>query len=347
MTKTYYYKDVLRFINSMHSFPHSLENTPFEYNTGALIKILQKKEVLQVCHADETSFAMVNAADIELGKVVTALIRGEHPEKSLNDYHVLEKKIGDDFDDNLYLYAKQGALSVKSLYYYKMKDFSKAITYTLECIVLNDYLVQQGIHSLNLRCFEQNKNISRIYFREGKWKQGYSLIKNLLNYLLTGNSIGLFGNIFKNPSYWSNVPIVREIYAYELFVMIAEDMIRFNINNQDYFLPDAWYQDLDFDVNTPDRQIIYNWIYINKQLRSENYTEYFDSLIYYFSQPESYFYEILRVCLLIDLFKLIRKNQSPGLQSIAKEMVAFIENKLISNTSLRESVIKNIFKFQS
>lgn len=335
---TTYHKELKDFINAMPDFPDSMVNSTFEYDTGKLIKILQKKEVFEICKISESEFEALDRIDRELGKVVTDLLRETYPEQSLKDYLRLEKEIEDTFSGNMYMYAKQGALSVKSLYYYKIKDFPKAITFTLECLVLNDYLVQQGIYTLNLRCFEQNKNISRIYFRDQQAEPGYELIFSLINYLLNGTNKNLFGNIFSHKQYWEKIPVIRETYAYELFTMITEDMIRFNINSRE-FLPDHWYSDLDFEVNTPDRQIIYNWIYINKQLRNSNYKDYFDGLLYYFQQPYNQFYDILKISLLLDLYKLAGNNPN-----LTREIVNFIENKLHFNQSVRTLVIKNVFK---
>lgn len=333
-----YHKELKDFINAMPDFPDSLVNSTFEYDTGKLIKILQKKEVFEICKISESEFEAADSIDRELGKVVTDLLRETDLEQSLKDYLKLEKEIEENFSGNMYMYTKQGALSVKSLYYYKIKNFTKAITFTMECLVLDDYLVQKGIYTLNLRCFEQNKNISRIYFRDQQTELGYELIFNLINYLLNGINKNLFGNIFSHNQYWEKVPMIRETYAYELFTMITEDMIRFNINSQE-FLPDDWYSELDFEVNTPDRQIIYNWIYINKQLRNSNYKDYFDGLLYYFQQPYNQFYDILKISLLVDLYKLTGDNPD-----LARNIVSFIENRLHFNQSLRTFLIKNVFK---
>lgn len=339
-----YRTELANFISAIPTFPNSSTGSNLQYNTGKLIKILQKKEVFEVCNIDDFQFEEVNRIDIELGTIVSDILKEVNLEQSLIQYLEIEKKIENSFSDNLYLYAKQGALSVKSLYYYKTKDFPKAMTFTLECTVLNDYLVQQGVYTLNLRCFEQNKNISRIYFRDHKDEDGYKLIFNLLNYLFNGNSTKLFGNIFNHKEYWLKLPIIRETYAYELFMMITEDIIKFNINNTEEYLPDYWYADLDFEVNTPERQIIYNWIYINKQRKNLNYKEYFDCLIYYFQQPINQFYDILKISLLIDLHKMVKKNPNVDIKIFNKKIVDFMKNKLSSHISLQKLLIKNIFQ---
>ncbi|WP_294263970.1 hypothetical protein [uncultured Chryseobacterium sp.] len=338
-----YYKELEEFADAMSSFPASSFNSTFEYDTGKLIKILQKKEVFEICNTDEEQFDSIDRTDRELGKIVSDLLKETDLDQSLKEYLDIEKKIENSFSGNLYMYAKQGALSVKSLYYYKIKDFPKAANFTLECLVLNDYLVQQGIYTLNLRCFEQNKNISRIYFRNHQEDSGYQLIFNLINYLLNGVNENLFGNIFSQKEYWMKVPIIRETYAYELFTMITEDMIRFNIHSTE-FLPDDWYSGLDFEVNTPDRQIIYNWIYINKQLRDSNYKDYFKGLIYYFQQPYNQFYDILKIALLLDLYKFVEKNTPSYTTTVTLGIIDFMENKLYFNQSIRSFLIKNIFK---
>jgi hypothetical protein len=334
---------IKQFIEGFSTFPASLVTSIVDYDTNRLVKVLHEKEVIEIFKISKEQFDTANSIDFELGKIVNELIKEVHFNRSLQEYFEIEKKIEDNFSGYLYIYVKQSALSVKSLYYYKIKDFKKALSLTIECIVLNDYLVQQGIYSLNLRCFEQNKNISRIYFRDNQFELGYKLISNLLNYLLNGKDNELFGNIFKNQFYWSKIPLLRETYSYELFTMIIEDMIRFNINNHIDFLPNIWYINLDFEVNTPDRQIIYNWIYINKQLNCLNYEEYLESLMYFFQQPYSQFYDILKISLLIDFRKVILNLNIINKEILIKKIGYFIKENLISNNQ-HKFLIDKIFQ---
>ena len=118
------------------------------------------------------------------------------------------------------------------------------------------------MYSLNLRVFEQNKNISRVLFRSKKTEEGYELLRTLFQYMLTGENVDLYGGTLKHKMYWEKMPIIRETYTYEMFCMIAEDMLWFNQNNHIDLFPSDWFTRLDFDVDNPNRQVLYNYMFI-------------------------------------------------------------------------------------
>jgi hypothetical protein len=330
---------LMQFVNQIDSFPASELAAIGSYDTAKLINILREKEVLKACKAIKDDWEVVNQIDISFGKVVKELVSEKHLQQSYQEYLELERNLENKVSGDLYIYAKQAALSVKALYFYKNSEAQKAISTTLECIVLNEYLITLGIGTLNLRCFEQNKNISRILLKAGSDEAGYSLIFNLLNYLLSGTATDLYGNLFKDSNYWNIVPILRETYAYELFSMFSEDMIRFNINNKTAFLPRCWFLDLEFEVNTAPRQMIYNWIYINKQLAEGNYEEYVSSMIYFFEQPASVFYDVMKMVLLIDLVKLARQCHCDE-SKVSPKIASYIMEKLQCNEKMRKFVVE-------
>lgn len=339
--------DINQFFSQVDSFPSSVDVSITEYNTLKLIKILQEKEVMNACGITKNDFDYVSSVDIEFGKLTNDILKQTNLARSIEEYNELEHKMENTISGNLFLYAKQGALSVKALYYYKNKEYDKAITVTLECIALNEHLIELGIGTLYLRCIEQNKNISRVFFRDNKIESGYTLINNLLDYLFNGTEKNLFGNLVRYKDYWKRSPILRETYTYELFQLFAEDMIRFNLQNKVDFLPNQWYLNLDFEVNTSDRQIIYNWIYINKQLHEGNYKEYFDSITYFFQQPISLYYDMLKISILIDLTKVVRNSDYSEKEIIMAKLNMCLQEKLNSHKTLRESLSKSIFCYST
>ncbi len=333
-----------QFLTDLPQFPVSSTTPTVQYDTGKLIKILQKKEVMDICGVQEAELDVVDAIDIELGKVVRDLVMGKDPQQAIDTYHKMEKRIENEVPDVLYLYSRQGALSVKSLYYYKIGEWQKAITITLECIALNDYLIQQGIHTLNLRVYEQNKNISRIHFRAGQFEEGHRLLNNLFDYMLNGNDKPLHGNVFKHPLYWQKVPIIRETYAYEMFNMIVEDMIRFHIDKTDQLFPSDWYKGLEFEVDNPNRQVLYNWIYVNNQLQNGDLEGFFESLKVYFEMDISQYYDILKIALLLEVTKLIQQSNYPNKTNALLQIEQFIDEKIETQERLRKKVIELCFR---
>lgn len=312
-----------QFISALETFGDSSLTATVQYNTGKLIDILREKEVFDVCKVSREQYDHANAIDLKLGKVVRDLVFETNIEDSYKEYLILEEQIEREFSGDLYIYAKQGALSVKSLYYYKAQNWDKAIDFTVECIALNDYLVHRGMPSLNLRIFEQNKNISRVLYKSGKNAEGGILLNHLFNYLLNGVNNSLYGSIFHHAEYWEKVPLIRETYAYELVCMIVEDMIWFYPDMTELY-PMDWYEGLDFEVDNPNRQVIYNFMYINRQMHAGNYEELIDSMIYYFEQPISIYYEIFRASLLLDFIKLVRLSDHPEKEQVESRIQQFL-----------------------
>lgn len=312
-----------QFLIALEGFGDSSQTATVQYNTGKLIDILREKEVFDVCQVTREKYDAVNEIDIKLGKVVKDIVFETHLDESYKEYLTFEAQIERETAGDLYIYAKQGALSVKSLYFYKAQNWDKAIDFTVECVALNDYLVHRGMSSLNLRIFEQNKNISRILYKSGRNEEGAILLNHLFNYLLNGVNNGLYGSIFHHPEYWEKVPIIRETYAYELVCMIVEDMIWFYPDSRKLY-PMDWYEGLDFEVDNPNRQVIYNFMYINRQMHSGNYDDLVDSLIYYFEQPISIYYEIFKVSLLVDFIKLVRSSDHPDIERVEARVQRFL-----------------------
>ncbi|MFK8010005.1 MAG: hypothetical protein AB8H03_26865 [Saprospiraceae bacterium] len=333
-----------QFLSNLESFPESVKDTTIQYDLSKLVSILREKEIKEICKVGQEGFDQVDKIDIEFGPIVKDLVFEADLEKSIQEYLVLENKIELEVSGDLYIFAKQLALSVKSLYYYKSKQWDEAIAVTIECIALNDYLIHLGMYTLNLRVIEQNKNISRILLRAGKTEAGFEILKNLFHYMFNGVSNNLNGSILNYKEFWEKVPILRESYTYQMFCMIIEDIIRFNFKSPNEYYPNEWYKDLDFEVNSPDRQLIYNWIYINNQLTKGDYHDFFDSINYYFSQPTSHDYDILKISLLIELSKFISNSEYQGQKEALKKLEDYCLNQFNTYERLRNDIKKHHFK---
>jgi hypothetical protein len=324
------------FLYLIPSFPKSIDTPLLEEDKNKLLMTLHQKELMEVCGISKEKIANCDNILEKLVKIVNELLSAnENLNDSFKKYLEIEQEIEGSFSGNQYIYAKQRALSVKALYYHKIKNFDKAFVFTLECVALVEYLLKQGMYTLNTRYFEQNKNISRIYFKNNQLELGNKTAKSLMCYLFNGEQKeGLFGNIYKDNLYWSKNPEIREFFAHEAFTSVTENMVRSNLNNHLDFFSNEWYIDLNFEISNPDRQIIHNWISINRHLKNLNYEEYFDSLTCFFQQSYNKFYDILKISLLIDLTKLINKLNFENKEFITEKINVFFNHKIISNRNL-------------
>jgi hypothetical protein len=346
-TTTLEYEKIEEFLYLIPSFPKSIERSFFEEDEMKLFEALHEKELKEICGVDKEDSARIDNIRKELTEIVKELLsKTTGLDDSFKKYLAIEQEIENSFLGNQYIYVKQRTLTVKALYYHKTENFDKALLFTLEATALIEYLIKQGIYTLCTRCFEQNKNISRIYFASNQMKLGNKTAKSLMLYLFNGEyNEGLFGNIFKNNFYWSKNPYVREYFAHEAFISIVESTVKSNLNNHFDFLPNEWNIDLNFGIDNPDRQIIYDWISVNKHLKNGHYEEYFDLLISFFQQAYNKHYDILKIALLIDLTKLVIKLNFENKELFTEKINDFFYHKIISNKGLYNTWISNQYLY--
>lgn len=343
MTTTLDHEKIKQFLCLIPSFPKSIDRPFFEEDKEKLFMDLHRKELKEICGINKEETTNNDNILKKLTEIVKQLMsKNMNLDDSFKEYLAIEQEIESTFLGNQYVYLKQGALSVKALYYYQIKNFNKAFVFTVECNALIEYLLNQGMYTLSTRYFEQNKNISRIYFKSNQIELGNKTANSLLCYLFNGEyKEGLFGSVFNNNFYLGKNPDIREFSAYETFTSVVENMVKSNLNNHLDFLQKEWCIDLNFEIDNPDRQIIYNWISVNKHLKNLNCEEYFNSLTSFFQQPYNKHYDILKISLLIDLTKLIIKLDFENKEFVTEKINDFFNHKIICSKSLCDIWISN------
>lgn len=339
-------KQLDRLLLYIDDFPKSIEdnNVKLFKSKEEHLKTVLYKELELVCGASKNESQLVSEISVGFEKIVYDLVTGKDAENALIAYTNIENRIEKEVSSNLYLFAKQSLISVKALYYYKKKNWDKALAITLECNALNDYLVQQGVHALMPRVLEQNKNIASIFLREKKFDSAYSLLFNLFNYLFNGTNKNLYGNSLNSILIWKNTEMLREVYINQMFMAIVADSVRFNFYNKDCYLPSKWYLNLKFKVNNTNRKIISDWIHINLKLRENNIEEFIKSLINFLSEPISSHYDILKIALIIELNKLMQKSSYSKKELLFDKISFYLKEKLTGHSRIREIMIKRLNK---
>ena len=314
-----------KFLYDLESFPSPIKKPISQYNVRELRKILHFKELEEILGIDKSVIEYLDEVEMEFGKLLPEILKGKD---CLKEYLHIENQINNKLDGYSYIYIKQSALSIKSLIYYKKGLFNEAINATQECIILNEFLVNKGIKTLNTRIYEQIKNISKVYHKIGDHNKAIDIISNLFKHLYTGNktSIGNYTTIVNNIEIWEKTPIIREIYINDLFLLYLKEFMNFKNNLVNEKLNEiSWINDLDFEVFTDERKFVYNWIYIQKSFNDKRYLDFLDGLDYFFNDEMSDYYNLLKINL---LFKL-------------KEY-SFLT---IQSTNIRDKIIENIKKY--
>lgn len=342
MSKIHQHNDLISFGSELVHFPASSKEHPHNLDLGKLSTILRDEEINQVCNPSVKEIEQFYELDNKFGVIVKDMVFERHLEKSLREYEELDKSIETNFTGKYYLFVKQWAYSLKALYFYKTNDFEKAKALTIESIALVDYLMHSGTYNLNTRCFELIKNVAKVYLKENKQEEGYEIIRNLLDYIFNGNyHSNLIATFTKHKVFFEETPILREDYGLSIFIEILENTIFSGVETGTSFLPNQWFIKLEIEVDTLEKQILYNFIYIEQKRQEKKYNEYMDALHYFFEQEYSSLFDPLKVYLLFNYYQLTKKNNSDD-EWNKKEIVNFIQNKTIINPKLKEKVISNL-----
>lgn len=332
-----------RLFEQCDDFPASSTESTMLYNYVKLMNILQEKEMAVFSDDPEAMNGVYDLTRL-YGIIANDIVRKGADDSIIARYNDLEQTIERTLSGNLYIYAKQWGLSVKALYHYKLKHYEKAHDFTLECIALNEYLIREGVHTLLFRSAEQNRNLSRILFRSGDWERGSMLAHDLIDYLLNGEAGNLRGAIFKEPAVWEAVPYVREGYAYECFRGMVSHYIHFNKSFKGENPPDIFpsiFGELSFSVDTPDRKIMHDWLYLKSLYNAGEYDEFLQEFIDFMSEPMSQLYDILKISLFQDVIRLIEKSGYPDMQKLLDKIRHYLEVKLNIHEHLRRDISTN------
>ncbi|WP_313385956.1 hypothetical protein [Chishuiella sp.] len=319
-----------KFLYDLESFPPPVRKPISQYNVRELRKILHFKELEEILGIDKSLIEYINEMEMEFGKLLPEILKGKD---CLKEYFLIENQINKNLEGYSYIYLKQSALSIKSLIYYKKGLFNEAINLTQECIVLNEFLVNKGIRTLNTRIYEQIKNISKIYHKIGDHNKAMDVISNLFKHLLTGKetSIGNYTTIINNIEIWEKTPVIREIYINELFVLYLKEFMNFKNSLINEKLDEInWINDLDFEVFTDERKFIYNWIYIQKSFNDKRFSDFLDGLDYFFNDEMSDYFNLLKINLLFKLKEsaILTKQSSNTIDKIIENIKIYLAHNL-------------------
>jgi hypothetical protein len=297
------------FVKRLQEFPSPTEEPTMLYNYNKLMIILQNREISTI-EPNETIVENAHSLATQFSDITKRIMSKQLTDAQFNvDYDQLQRKIENELTGAMYLFARQWGISVKALFYYKNFQYEKAIDLSLECIILNEYLIKKGIDTLLFRAAEQNKNIVRVLFRQHRITEACQLTRSLFSFLFTGATEGLYGSIFSDPEYWNRVPYVREGYAYEMFRAIVSMIMSLEKNQG---LGEKAFRDifstLKIDVDTPDRLIISEWIAIKKKFYEKDLSGFFELLNAFFETPLCKIYDVIKISLLLDVCSLVEDS---------------------------------------
>jgi len=303
--------DLDKLLVAAEKFPPSLNESTMLYDYGKLGQILQEKELVSVVK-DTDAIELAHVISRKFNVLPQMIVKkSASGAEILKLYHEIQQEIEDKLSGLLHVFATQWGYSVLALMSYKNGDYNHAINKSVECIILNEYLIRSGISNLLIRAAEQNKNVIRVLFRSADWKTAASFAHDFLMYLFNGTCKLQKGQIFFEKKYWKKNEYVREGYCYECFRSVVSLVIhsekRLGVSAQDLFT--HIFSNLDFEVNTPDRQIIYEWLQLKKLCFSGDYGKFKDEFVAFMSTPLSKIYDILKISIILDMQNLLNNSE--------------------------------------
>ena len=307
-------------LSEVEKFPPSLNESTMQYDYGKLSQILQDQELLELVD-DKEMIELTHNLSRKFNPLTQQILQ-----RSVSDKHILavyleiQREIEQKLTGPLYIFASQWGYSVLALLHYKNGDYQVAINKSLECIIMNEYLIRSGLSTLMMRASEQNKNIIRVLFRSTEWKEAAIYAHDFLSYLFNGKCSIQKGQIFFEREFWKKNEYVREGYSYECFRSIVSLIIHYekklNVSAQDLFI--SIFSSLTFEVNTPDRQIIHEWLQLKKVVFSGKYRKFNKEFVSFMSTPMSKIYDILKISIILDLQNLLNASEQT---QITKQIV--------------------------
>jgi hypothetical protein len=309
-------------------FPASSEESTMLYDHYKLLEILQRKEMDRLLGDGSVTDRCLRISE-QFGRLTPLFTR--NAEGALGELSKVESIAGSELEGEAYDYAIQWGHSLKALYYYRKGDFEGAQALTLQCLSVNESLLNKGISCLLFRCLEQNRNISRICFRKGLKEDGAVLARAILDYMLSGNSGPLFGTIFTRET-WNATPYVREGYTYSYFRGLVYYMIDDRTTEEEKRdLFHILFGGLEFSTNTVDRLILYNWVYIKGKEVERRYDEFLNGFLEFMQEPICKIYDILKVSLYFDVRRMVEKSDYDDKDRLLKKIEKMLQQLPVHN----------------
>jgi hypothetical protein len=323
---------------TLKAFPEATPESPLLYNHVKLLRVLQRQELLR--YTDEATANEALQLLVRYSES-TSLLNQRRFEEALGNAREVDELIGEKFKGEVYLFAIQWGLSVKALYYHKQQSYDRAFAITLECVALNDYLVRAGFGTLLFRLLEQNVNLTRICSRTGAAERGANLFGDLLQYLLNGESGGLYGSVFADPQFWRATPYLREASAFETFKRAVYLLIEHKKHDPagECELFGALFGRIGtFEITTPERQVFYNWLYLKRLYYAGEYGQFLGDLTEFMEEPLSKSFDLLKLSLLQNVIRLAEDGGAASRDFCLGEITDFINHKLDVHADLKALV---------
>jgi tetratricopeptide (TPR) repeat protein len=238
-------------------------------------------------------------------------------------------------------YVKLYYLSGLAYYYFRKKDFDKAIEYTVQEIQETEVIEHMGATSLHYRRTGHVLNLIKIFKATNDTSKAIPLFLGALSYLLNGDStlmpIGGW-----NSDLLNFIPYVRQ-RCFDIFFIDAVDTLIHYQADEDHkntLIEKLFMQIPDFEPQNNNQAMHYNWLYLQRQFYQKNYGEFIKDCIEFCQMPFDNSFDSLKLSLLANIIKVSRTHlEGTNLQQqLIGKINTFIQTKLASPDHLKNNV---------
>lgn len=256
----------------------------------------------------------------------------------LKKYESLEEEART-LDERYGRFALQYGLSVKSLIFYKKKEYTQARELIFETIEHIDIFVEQGFYSLLFRAAEMNRNLSYIDFRENV--SGPNITASLVDYYLNKKCSNLIGNCF-NEIVWNENAYLREWFGYHLLLeMIKKIYEKSNtenlVNGINPFLNIAPIEPLCYE-----RNMLNNFLLCQNHFYKRDYNDFLRLSNNVLKEETLPFFAPIRGVLLRQIQSLARINGYNKIKLLTRETSDFLKNNVDKYISIKTLHAKGV-----
>lgn len=252
------------------------------------------------------------------------------------------KTASEKLSEKAHQYVKLYYLSGLAYYYFRKKDFDKAISYTLQEIQETEVIEHMGATSLHYRRTGHVLNLIKIFKATNDIQKAIHLFLGTLSYLLDGNATLMPAGGW-NSDLLNFIPYVKQRCFDIFFIDAVDTLINYQADDEskEILIEKLFMKLPDFEPQNNNQAMHYNWLYLQRQFyQKKNYEEFIKDCSEFCQMPFDNSFDSLKLSLLANIIKVSHTHlEGTTLQKkLISKINNFIHTKLASPEHLKNNV---------
>ena len=220
-------------------------------------------------------------------------------------------------------------ISAWANYHYKAGQFNQGIDLLVSGLSLSAKLEATGYEVLQFRRIEQLQNICRILFSSKKYLEGFTLMRSVIRFIISGNTEGLYTREWNHKKF-TQIRQMMENTLDSVFIQLAI----LNSTAQETPFGDLFYYDFFFkelletmETDTYNRSILYNWMYVKASYFKEGQEAFLNNISIFLKDDEiSPDYNKLKENLLLQSIRVLAQHECEDLKKVQESVSLYLNN---------------------